>query len=49
VAGGATFRDRSEDCAGYGIDDGKALLALLGDEEAGLLGECCGKSGADEK
>jgi len=38
MAGGATFWDRAEDRAGDWIDNGEALLALLRNEEARLLG-----------
>jgi hypothetical protein len=35
MAGCAAFRDRGEDSAGDGIDDGEALLAFLRDERVG--------------
>ena len=38
MAGDAAFGDRGEHFAAGGIDDGEALVAFFGDQQAGLLG-----------
>lgn len=49
MAGGASFRDRSDDLAGNGIDDGQAVESFLGDEETGLLGMGCDCGDGEEQ
>jgi hypothetical protein len=48
VSGDATFGNGSEHSAVGGIDDGQALRAFLGDEQARLLSESRWDCKADE-